>query len=124
MLNSRRKSTATTAKFSAGELRAHVPPLQRLDRIPVEVEFLGDILDGGLATAPPHVVGRALGLERVVRQEVRTLALHGAAPRTARDAPRSPERYVRGHTRDHERTACVGRTSPTGGDNSLHKRFF
>ncbi len=63
----------------AGELRAHVLLLQRLDRLPVKIEFLGNVLDGGLATAPPHVVGKALGIEGVVRQEVEPLALHVAA---------------------------------------------
>lgn len=78
MVSSRRKSTATRAKFRAGELRAHVLLLQRLVRIPIEAEFLGNILDGGLATAPPHVVGKTLDIEGVVRQEVEPLALHVA----------------------------------------------
>ena len=79
MLSSRRRSTATRAKFRAGELRARVLLLQRPDRIPVEVEFPGNIHDGGLATAPPYVVRKALGMEGVVRQEVEPLALHVAA---------------------------------------------
>ena len=62
-----------------GELRVHVLLLQGLDRFPVKIEFLGNVLDGGLATAPPHVVGKALGIEGVVRQEVEPLALHLAA---------------------------------------------
>ena len=63
----------------AGALRAHVLLLQRLDRLPVKIEFLGNVLDGGLATAPPHIVGKAFGIDGVVRQEVEPLALHVAA---------------------------------------------
>jgi hypothetical protein len=79
MVNSRIKSTATRAKFRAGGLRAPVLLLRRRDRIPAEVEFPGNILDGGLATAPSQVAGKALGIEGVVRQEVEPLALHMAA---------------------------------------------
>jgi len=46
------KNTATTAKFCAGELRALALLLQRLDRIPDELESLGNIPDDGLAQAP------------------------------------------------------------------------
>ena len=63
----------------ADELRAHVLLLQGLHRFPVQLEFLGNILDGGLTTAPPHVVGKALGIEGIVRQEVEPLALHAPA---------------------------------------------
>ena len=61
---------------SRGELRPHVLHLQSLDRLPVKTQFLGDVLDGGLTAAPPHVVGKALGIEGIVRQEVEPLALH------------------------------------------------
>jgi hypothetical protein len=76
MVSPQRKRTATSAKFRAGESPAHVLLLQRFDRIPIEAEFLGNILVGGLATAPPHVVGKAPGIEGVVRREVEALALH------------------------------------------------
>jgi len=62
-----------------GQLRLHVLLFQRLDRIPVEVEFLGNILDRARAAAPPHVMRKALGIERVVGQEIEPLALHLAA---------------------------------------------
>ncbi len=92
MVSSRRKSTATRAKFRAGELRAHVPLLQRIDRIPVEVEPLGNILDGGLATAPPHLAGKALGIEDRCSPGCRAArASRGRDPCTARDARRSPQ---------------------------------
>jgi hypothetical protein len=118
MVNSTRKSTAAKVKFHAGELRAHVLLVRCLDRIPAEVEFLGNILDGGLATAPPDVAGKALGIKGVVCSpgSRAARASHGRNTWTARDAPQSPERYVRGHTRYRERTACAGRNSPTGVD--------
>ena len=69
MASSRRRRTAPGSKFRAGELRTQVLLLQRLDRIPVELEFLGDILDVGLATASPRVAGKAFAVEGADRQE-------------------------------------------------------
>src|SRR5450830_1493939 len=63
----------------AGELGLHVLLLQRLDRIPVELQLLGNVLDRRLPTALAHVMGKALRIERVVRQEIEPLALHLAA---------------------------------------------
>src|SRR5450830_448554 len=92
MVSSLRNSTATRTKIRAGELRAHVPLLQRIDRIPVEVEPLGNILDGGLATAPPHLAGKALGIEDRCSPGCRAArASRGRDPCTARDARRSPQ---------------------------------
>jgi len=91
MVSFLRNSTATRTKFRAGELRAHVLLLQRIDRIPVEVESLGNILDGGLATAPPHFAGNALGIEGGCLPGCRAArASRGGNPCTARDARRSP----------------------------------
>ena len=66
----------------ARQLRTHVLLLQNLDRLPVKLELLGNVLDGGLPTAAPHVVGKALGIEGVVRQERQLLALHASATST------------------------------------------
>jgi hypothetical protein len=63
----------------AGELGLHVLLLQRLDRIPVELQLLGNVLDRRLPTALTHVMRKALRIERVVRQEIEPLALHLAA---------------------------------------------
>src|ERR1019366_4676014 len=63
----------------AGELGFHVLLLQRLDRIPVELQLLGNVLDRRLPTALAHVMGKPLRIERVVRQEIEPLALHLAA---------------------------------------------
>ncbi len=62
-----------------GQLRRHVLLLQRLDRIPVQLQFFGNILDRPRAAAPPYVVGKALGIEGIVGQESELLALHFAA---------------------------------------------
>jgi hypothetical protein len=63
----------------ASELGSHVLLLRRLDRIPVELELLGDVLDRRLPTAPADVMGEALRIKRVVSQEIELLALHLAA---------------------------------------------
>ncbi len=62
-----------------GQLQLHILLFQRLDRVPVEVEFLGKILDRGRTAAPAHVMGKALGVEGVVGQKVEPLALHAPA---------------------------------------------
>src|SRR5260370_16714779 len=69
-----------------GELGAHVLLVQLLDCVPVQFEFLGDVPDRGAPTAPADIKGKSLGVERIVRQEFQTLALHLAAP-AAMDAP-------------------------------------
>src|SRR5271165_695784 len=68
------------------ELRPHILHLQRLDRVPVELEFLGDIADRGLPAAASDIKRKAFGEVRIVRQKIQPFALHGAAM-TARDAP-------------------------------------
>jgi len=53
--------------------------LQRLDRVPIERQFLRHVLDRRLPAAPPDKIGKALGVKRVVRQKVEPLPLHLAA---------------------------------------------
>jgi hypothetical protein len=62
------------------ELFLHVLLVEFLDRMPVQVQFLGDRPDGALAAAPPDVEGEPLGVERVIRQPLQPLALHAATP--------------------------------------------
>ena len=62
-----------------GQLRRHVLLLQRLDGIPVQLQLLGNVLDRPRAAAPPHVVGKALGIEGMVGQEIELLAFHAPA---------------------------------------------
>jgi len=60
------------------ELRTHVLLVEFLDRVPIEAQLLGYVLDRRRATAPAHVIRKALGIERIVRQERQSLALHRA----------------------------------------------
>ena len=69
-----------------GDLRAHVLHLQRLDRVPVELQLLGHIADRGLRATPSHIKRKAFGEVRVICQKIQTLALHAAAMPTG-DAP-------------------------------------
>src|SRR5258708_15682 len=67
------------------ELGPHVLHLQCLDRLPVQLEFLGDIADRCLPAAAADIERKAFGEVRIVRQKVQPFALHGAAV-AARDA--------------------------------------
>src|ERR1035438_10217474 len=60
------------------DLFAHVVHLQPLDRLPVQVQLRGDVADRATSTAPAHVQGEALRVQRVLDQEVQPLALHRA----------------------------------------------
>ena len=62
-----------------GKLRLHVLLFQRLDRIPVQIQFLGNVLDRSLPAAPAHVMRKALGIEGIVREKLQPLAFHFAA---------------------------------------------
>jgi hypothetical protein len=73
-------------RAGALELRAHVLLVQLLDRVPIELELLGHGLDRAVAAATAHVVGKTLGVERVVGEKLQPLALHLAAP-LAGDTP-------------------------------------
>jgi hypothetical protein len=66
-------------RASACKLSFHVLRLQRLDRVPIERQFLRHVLDRRLPAAPPDKIGKALGVKRVVRQKVEPLPLHLAA---------------------------------------------
>src|SRR5258705_1620251 len=63
---------------SLGQLRLHVLLVQLFNRVPVQLEFLSHVLDGRRATPPPHIIGKALGVKRIVRQKLQSLALHFA----------------------------------------------
>src|SRR5271166_275508 len=70
----------------ARELGLHVLHFQRLDRVPVERQFLCHVRNRRLPAAPPDKIGEALGVERIVRQKVEPLPFHLAAA-AAIDAP-------------------------------------
>jgi hypothetical protein len=75
-----------TRRASSLKLSPHVLHLQRLDRVPVELEFLGDIADRCLPAAATDIERKAFSEVRIVRQKVQPFALHGAAA-AACDAP-------------------------------------
>src|SRR5262245_54979042 len=81
-----RRSRSPMAPEFPPQLGAHVLLVEVLHRMPVQLQLLGDIPDRGAAAAPPHVEGKSLGVERIVGQELETLALHLAAP-PAGDTP-------------------------------------
>src|SRR5262245_48242753 len=65
---------------SAGtrQLSCHVLLIERLDRIPIEAELLGQILDCRLAAAPVNKVGKSFCVKRVVGQKLEPLTFHFA----------------------------------------------
>src|ERR1700756_28087 len=77
---------ARTRRASTLKLGPHVLHLQRLDRVPVKLEFLGDIADRCLAAAAADIERKAFGEVRIVRQKSQPFALHGDAA-AACDAP-------------------------------------
>ena len=68
----------------APQLLAHVLLLERLDRVPLQLQLLGDVLDSRGTAPPPDVERESLRVAGIVGQEVETLALHRAAA-AARD---------------------------------------
>src|SRR5262249_15815892 len=60
------------------DLRLHVLLVQLFDRVPVKLKFLGYVFDGRRAATPPHIIGKPLGVKRVVRQKRQLLPLHFA----------------------------------------------
>src|SRR5215510_11764135 len=69
----------------ARQLRSHVLLVELLDRVPVEIDLLGYVLDRRLAAAPANEVGEPLGVKRIVGQKLELLPPHFAA-RLAKDA--------------------------------------
>jgi hypothetical protein len=57
------------------ELRLHVLLLERIDRVPVQLQFRRHVLDRRRAAATADLIGKALGVERIVRQKVEPLAV-------------------------------------------------
>src|SRR5450759_5644097 len=53
------------------QLLAHVLHLQALDRSPIEMRLLGDILDRGHPAAAAHKEREPFGVERIVREQLR-----------------------------------------------------
>ena len=64
------------------EFLPHILFFENVDRLVVQMQFLGDILDRGGAATLAHVIGKSLGVKRIVGQEGKFLLLHLAAPST------------------------------------------
>src|SRR5580692_11254605 len=77
---------ARTRRAGTFELSPHVLLLQRLDRVPVELELLGDIADRCLSATAADIERKAFGEVRIVRQKIQPFALH-CATTAARHAP-------------------------------------
>ena len=59
------------------QLLAHILDFEGFDGAPVEIQFLGHVLDGRCPTTSADVKGEAFGVKRIVRQKRRPLSLHG-----------------------------------------------
>ena len=59
---------------------------QCLDRMPIKVQLFGDRLERSSGTTPIDVPRKALGIKRIVGEEIQLVALHLAAA-SALDAP-------------------------------------
>src|SRR5512139_8260 len=68
------------------EFLPHVLFFQSVDRLVVQMQLLGNILDRGSTATFAHVIGKSLGVERIVGQKGKLLLLHFAAP-SARNTP-------------------------------------
>ena len=68
------------------QLLRHVLLLQRLDRLPVQMGFAGDISNRGHATSPTYPEGKPLRVEGMVGQPLQALLLHLSAA-SAEDPP-------------------------------------
>jgi len=68
------------------KLGLHVLLVEGLDRMPVQPQIRRNVLNRRRATAPADVIGKALGVVRIVGQKVEPLALHLAAVATVEPA--------------------------------------
>ena len=93
------------------ELRSHVAHLQALDRLPIEIHLLGDVLGRPSAAAAPDLAGKALCVQRVLQQELQPLALHLATDGSRPAALPAPGRSGTARTADSELAAACGPTS-------------
>src|SRR5215471_221670 len=107
------------------ELRLDILLVQLFDRVPVKFKFLGYVFDGRRAATTPDMVGKPLGVKRVVRQKRQLLPLHFPAVSTKDPAnfelqvhPRVSTRQVSYPTRSSVvPTPLYSRAAPAG-------RFF
>ena len=60
-------------------LLAHILLVQLLDRLPIQPQFFGHRLDRAVSASSAHVKSKPLGVKRIVRQPIQTLAFHSPA---------------------------------------------
>ena len=65
--------------LGATKLFLHILFVQFLDRLPIKPKLFGNIADGRAPAAFPDIHRKALGVEWIVRQKVKTLLLHPVA---------------------------------------------
>lgn len=65
---------------STTEFFPHVLLFQSLDRLAVQMQLPGNIFNRGSTATLAHIIGKSLGVERIVGQEGELLLLHLAAP--------------------------------------------
>ena len=105
--NARRRATSST------ELLPHVLLVQLLDSAPIEMEFLGHRLNSTVPATATDIVGKPLGVKRVVCQPLQSLALHAAAlaapdpaNRELQVNPLVPTRQVADRVEDADHKTC------------------
>ncbi len=68
------------------ELLPHILFFQNVDRLVVQMQLLGNILDRGSTATLAYVIGKSLGVEWIVGQEGKLLLFHLATP-SAQNTP-------------------------------------
>ena len=114
-----------TRRAHALELGFHVLHVQRLDRVPVQRQFLRHVLDRRPPAAPADKVRKALGVERIVRQKVEPFPLH-LATTAALDPPHLQfQKYPRVAARKIAHTADLAVVPPhLDATATAARRFF
>jgi len=70
---------ARSVAAAPAKLLSHVLLLELLDRVPVEPQLLGHVLDRRRSTSSAYVHREALGVQGIVREKGELLALHSSA---------------------------------------------
>ena len=70
-------------RAGARQLRSHILLFQFLDRMPMKIELLADVLDRCLAATPANKVGKALGVKWIVGEKIEPFAFHFTSIRAA-----------------------------------------
>jgi hypothetical protein len=108
-------------RAGALELGFHVLLVQRLDRVPVQLQFRRQVLDRCRPTPPADIIGEALGVMRIVSQKVELVTL----PQRLQSIRRtSNSRYIRVSPHDKSRTRHTLRSYQPICDRNSRRPFF